>query len=330
MANPNAISNNPRTQEDQGAGQLQMELKKLVLWRNIPRTMFVFTSILILLVDIMNHSAISVVSMLGITVILGATGYRVFVEVMELWNRRNNEEEYYSYRFDVLLTCNIPQEETMRLAGVAVAKLNAFVNKMIELLLMKDLCESFKLLAGLFFINMLGDYFNVTTLLLIGHILLFTLPKLYELRKTSFDKLLLEVGAIRIQEVEPKAADAAPVQGAEHESFETELMAHEAELLAREAAPHTHTAAKQEPNEQEPQEESLKEQDPVANLEDNRKKNQDLKFLAMFEEVHDPDCSCVECDLLDVTLMPKQGTPPKEQNLNYFEAIEEQHDPDCM
>ncbi|BFF89530.1 uncharacterized protein DMAD_08270 [Drosophila madeirensis] len=321
MATPGAVSNSPRPQEDLRTGQMLQELKDLVLWRNFSRTMLVFTSILILLVDIMQHSAISVVSMLGIAVILVALGYRFFVEVMELWNRRNNEEEYYSYRFSVLMTCNIPQEEVMHLTGVAVVKLNAFVNKMIELLLVKDLHESLKLLAILCFINMMGDYFNVMTLLLFGHVLLFTLPNLYELKKTGFNALLIKMGVVQIQEEQQETVYAVL------EGEEAEQPICESEPLAEDAAPPS-----REPNVEDPKEEPLKEQNLVSNLEGfSKMKKPDLKFLAMFEEVHDPDCSCAECDLLDVTLVPKHQEKSlkaqnKEQKINYLEAIEEQED----
>ncbi|XP_033244801.1 uncharacterized protein LOC108153857 [Drosophila miranda] len=302
MATQNAVGIDPL--EDQGTGQLLMELKNLVLWRNFLRTLFVFTIILILLVDTISHSAISVVSMLAITVILGAMGYRFFVEVLELWNRRNKKEEYYSYRFHVLMTCNIPQEETMRLAGVAVVKLNAFINKMIGLLLVEDLQESLKMLAGLCFINILGDYLNFMNLLLMVHILVFTLPKLYDLKKTDFDKLLIKIGVIKSQKED-----------------ENEDHFQDAESPTRES---------NKQNIEEPKEDTIKEQNPTANFENIPQKEQDLKLFAMFEEGHDPDCSCAECNVLDVTLVANQDIAPKKQKKEKnVDFLDHTYSPDC-
>lgn len=149
------------------SSQFILVIKDLLLWRNFRLTLVVFTSILVLLLDIMAHSMISVVSMAGITVLLAAIAYRSFVQIMK-WKNGGVQDEIS--RLYPRIRIDIPREDAMQLTGVAVDYLNKGLSVMIGLFLVESWEDSFKFLATLVGLNLLGDCFNGLTMLLFGEL----------------------------------------------------------------------------------------------------------------------------------------------------------------
>lgn len=148
------------------SSQIFMDLKNLLLWRNSRKTLIVFTGILLLLLDVMVHSVISVISMVGITVLIAAIGHRLLVQFWSIWKKDENKDQIL--RFYPHPKIEIPREETLYLAGKAVSHINLILNRMIELLLVEKWEDSLKFLVLLCGINLLGDCFNGLTLLIFG------------------------------------------------------------------------------------------------------------------------------------------------------------------
>ncbi|KAH8243276.1 hypothetical protein KR032_006115 [Drosophila birchii] len=181
----------------EASSNLFSAFKDLLLWRNSRLTLVVFTTIVILLLDIMAHSVISVFSMAGITVLLAAVAYRCFRQFSK-WKKSGAQDEMTRLYPQVRIA--IPREETMRLAGVAVDYLNMGLNRMIGLILVESWEDSLKCLAIFCGLNLLGDCFNGLTLILFGHILLFTLPKLYEWYQPFIDAQLQKLSKFKKQD----------------------------------------------------------------------------------------------------------------------------------
>ncbi|XP_052836589.1 reticulon-1-A [Drosophila gunungcola] len=177
--------NSETLKKTEDSSRLFVELKDLLLWRNFRMTLIVFTSVLLLLLDVMAHSVISVVSMAGITVLLAAIGHRCY---LQFWrSRKRDASKEQLPRWYPQVTIDIPREETMRLAGTAVLHFNKILNRLVGLFLVEKWEDTLKFLVLLCGINLLGDCFNGLTLLLCGHVLVFTLPKLYEWYKPLID-----------------------------------------------------------------------------------------------------------------------------------------------
>ncbi|KAH8264634.1 hypothetical protein KR038_011161 [Drosophila bunnanda] len=181
----------------EASNKLFSALWYLLLWRNFRLTLVVFTTMVILLLDIMAHSVISVISMAGITVLLAAAAYRCFCQFSK-WKKSGAPDEMTCVYPQVKI--DIPREETMRVAGVAVDYLNNCLNRMIGLILVESWEDTLKCLALLCGLNLLGDCFNGITLILFGHILLFTLPKLYEWYQPFIDAQLLKFSKFKKQD----------------------------------------------------------------------------------------------------------------------------------
>ncbi|KAH8369266.1 hypothetical protein KR009_006094 [Drosophila setifemur] len=194
-------SETAKQSEDAVQMQLLEELKQLLLWRSLRNSLIVFTSVLILMMDAMAHSVISVVSMAGITLILVACGHRCLARLSGSWKKDGIQDQ--ELRLFPLFTVEIPREEAMRLAGIAVDRLNAILNRLVALFLVENWEDSLKFLAIMCGINLLGDCFNGLTLLMFGHVLLFTLPKVYERYQAIID---LQLQKLRSYKQKKKSA----------------------------------------------------------------------------------------------------------------------------
>ncbi|KAH8343944.1 hypothetical protein KR084_002203 [Drosophila pseudotakahashii] len=198
--------NSKTSRNDEDSSQLLLKLKDLLLWRNCRVTLIVFAGILLLLLDVMTHSVISVVSMAGITILLAAIGHRLLMQFLRAWKKDGSNDQIS--RLYPHVKIEIPQEDTIRLAGKAVIYLNSILNRLMGLFLVEKWEDTWKFLVLLCGINLLGDCFNGLTLILIGHVCIFSLPKLYEWYKPIIE---VQVRKFRMckqkQKDEPETAD---------------------------------------------------------------------------------------------------------------------------
>ncbi|XP_016953809.1 reticulon-1-A [Drosophila biarmipes] len=199
--------------KDDDSSQLLLSLKDLLLWRNCRITLIVFTSILLLLLDVTVHSVISVVSMAGITILLAAFGHRLLMQLLKAWKKEGSHDQ--SLRLYAQVKIEIPREDAIRLAGKAVHYLNSILNRMMGLFLVEKLEDSLKLFVLLCGINLLGDCFNGLTLILIGHVFIFTLPKLY----ASY-KPIIDVQVRKFRKCKQKEDDTPETKGEKSEYVE--------------------------------------------------------------------------------------------------------------
>ncbi|GAA55086.1 reticulon-1 [Clonorchis sinensis] len=64
-----------------------------------------------------------------------------------------------------------------------------FVIRLQRILLLKDVVDTAKFIFLLYLLTVLGSWFNLLTLIIVGFVLLFTLPKIYNLYQKQFDSL---------------------------------------------------------------------------------------------------------------------------------------------
>ncbi|XP_017081858.1 reticulon-1-A [Drosophila eugracilis] len=202
------------------SSQLLLSLKDLFLWRNIRITLITFTSILLLLLDIMVHSVISVLSMAGITILLAAIGHRLLMQLWKAWKKDINHKQITRLYPNVKV--ELSREEATKLAEMTVFHINSILNRMIGLFLVEKWEDTFKLLVLLCGINLLGDCFNGLTLLTFGHISIFTLPKLYEWYKPMIDAQVRKFRKNKLQEKNEQKSITEKPQFEEYPSKEND------------------------------------------------------------------------------------------------------------
>ncbi|ALC44007.1 Rtnl2 [Drosophila busckii] len=164
---------------------------RLLLWRNWQSTGIVFCLIIILLLDITVNSIISVVSVLGVLGLLLSLGYCSYVWTIRKLNKSSNEE--HPMRRYMEMDLSISEQTAECLARLLVQQLNPIIQSLRALFLVEDLVDTLKLLLLFCVLNILGDYVTGMNLLLIGFVLLFTLPKLYDCNKSFFNLQLQQL-----------------------------------------------------------------------------------------------------------------------------------------
>ncbi|KAH8411155.1 hypothetical protein KR222_008798 [Zaprionus bogoriensis] len=163
-------------------------LKQLLLWKNWRKTALVFSLILMLLLDIASNSIISVVSVAGVLVLLTSISYWCFVWGMRKLRKSNKVEHPYQSYLEI--DFNISEDAAVQLARLFVFKVNPILKRLSSFFLVEDLFDSIKFLMFLCGLNVVGDYTNGITLIVVGFILIFTLPKFYEWKKPFIDMQL--------------------------------------------------------------------------------------------------------------------------------------------
>ncbi|XP_062134354.1 reticulon-3-B [Drosophila sulfurigaster albostrigata] len=157
------------------------EFMQLILWRNWRKTSFVFLLMLMILMDIASNSIISVVSVFGVLIVLISMSY-----CCHIWGMRKLSKSHimdHPYQNFLETDVSISEESAARLARLIVIKVNPILCQLRSLILIEDFVDSLKFLIALCGLNVLGDYINGMTMVLIGFVMLFTLPKLYEWKK---------------------------------------------------------------------------------------------------------------------------------------------------
>jgi len=142
------------------------KLKQLLYWENWRKTATFFFLTLMILWDIAAHSVISVVSVAGVLMLSLSICYFGYVWGLRKLRKSNIMDHPYQRYLEIDLS--ISEEAAASLARLAVINLNPFLMKMSSLFLIEDLLDSLKLLVMLCGLNIVGDYINGMTLLVIG------------------------------------------------------------------------------------------------------------------------------------------------------------------
>ncbi|KAH8260889.1 hypothetical protein KR044_000017 [Drosophila immigrans] len=186
------------------------ELMQLLLWRNWRKTAIFFCLSLVMLLDIASNSIISVVSVLGVFIVLVSISYCCYVWGMRKLRKSSIVDHPHQRYLETDVT--ISEENAAHLARLIVVKLNPILCQLRSFFLIEDLMDSLKFMLALCALNVLGDFVNGMTLLVIGFVLLFTLPKLYEWKKPMIKNQLKHLQCLknRLLSTKKKSHSSAP------------------------------------------------------------------------------------------------------------------------
>lgn len=179
----------------------------LIYWRQPEKTGIVFGAVLGVLLSLAYFSLISVFAYLSLLALMFTVGFRVYKTVMQAIQKTSDGHPFKDI-LDVDLA--LPSEKVHEVADVAVAHANAAVAELRRLFLVEDFIDSLKFGVVLWCFTYLGSWFNGMTLIIIGVVALFTLPKVYETNKAQIDQNLALVHG-KINEITAKVKAAIPL-----------------------------------------------------------------------------------------------------------------------
>ncbi|XP_012266322.1 reticulon-1-A isoform X6 [Athalia rosae] len=182
-------------------------LEALIYWRDPKKSGIVFGAILGVLLSLAYFSLISVLAYVSLITLTGTVAFRVYKTVLQAVQKTSDGHPFKDV-LDIDLT--VPAEKVHDVADVAVAHANAAIAELRRLFLVEDLVDSIKFGVLLWCLTYLGAWFNGMTLIIIGVVALFSLPKVYETNKTQIDQ---NVDLVRgkINELTAKVKAAIPL-----------------------------------------------------------------------------------------------------------------------
>ncbi|XP_063982075.1 reticulon-1 isoform X2 [Diachasmimorpha longicaudata] len=179
----------------------------LIYWRQPEKTGVVFGAILGVLLSLAYFSLISVFSYVALLTLTGTLGFRIYKTIMQAVQKTSDGHPFKDI-LEVDLT--LPAEKVHEVADVFVAHANAAVSELRRLFLIEDFIDSLKFGVGLWCLTYVGSWLNGMTLIIIGVVALFTLPKVYETNKAQIDQNLALVQG-KINELTAKVKAAIPL-----------------------------------------------------------------------------------------------------------------------
>jgi len=159
------------------------------------------------LLSMMYFSFISVVAYFALALLTVTLGFRLYKTVMGMVQKTND-----GHPFQDLLSVDttVTPEKGHELSDKVVSELNCCTTSLKDLFLVKDIFESVKFGFALYLLTYLGAWFNTMTLVIMGYVALFTLPKVYEQNKEKIDEVLGQVKE-KVGEISAKVKAAIPM-----------------------------------------------------------------------------------------------------------------------
>ncbi|KAF0300509.1 Reticulon-3 [Amphibalanus amphitrite] len=184
-----------------------LSLMEILLWRDPKKSGAAFATGLVLLFSMLYCSFISVVAYFGLALLTVTLGFRLYKTVLGMVQKTND-----GHPFQDLLSVDttVTPEKGHELADKAVAELNCCTSSLKDLFLVKDIFESVKFGFVLYLLTYLGAWFNTMTLVIMGYVALFTLPKVYEQNKEKIDEVFGQVKD-KVAEISAKVKAAIPM-----------------------------------------------------------------------------------------------------------------------
>nr|XP_050863018.1 reticulon-1-A isoform X4 [Vespula vulgaris] len=203
----NAVMTNVNAAGDLCFWDFAYPMATLIYWRDPKKSGAVFGATLGLLLSLAYFSLISVLAYLSLLILIATVAFRIYKSVLQAI-QKTSDGHPFKYVLDLDLT--LPTEKTHELADIAVAHINATISELRRLFLVEDIVDSLKFGVLLWCFTYIGSWFNGMTLMIIGVVALFTLPKVYETNKTQIDENLALVKG-KVDEFTAKIKAAIPL-----------------------------------------------------------------------------------------------------------------------
>ncbi|XP_044304438.1 reticulon-3 isoform X2 [Varanus komodoensis] len=160
------------------------QVHDLIFWRDVKKTGLVFSTTLILLLSLAAFSVISVASYLILALLSVTISFRVYKSVIQAVQKSDEGHPFKAYLdADVALS----SETFHKYVNSAMVHVNHALKLIMRLFLVEDLVDSLKLAVVMWLMTYVGAIFNGITLLILGELLVFSVPVVYEKYKTQID-----------------------------------------------------------------------------------------------------------------------------------------------
>jgi len=191
------------------------ELRKFIMgfestyqWEDPIYSGVVFGSVLSTLVAICYYSLISVFAYASLTILCAVIGIQIYTYVMVTFLKKETTNPIAKIAGCEL---TIPAERVNEYASRGTEKVNCAIKELRRLFLVENWLDSIKFGLSLWVLTYIGSWFNAMTLLIMGWVGLFSVPKIYVNNKAQIDPILDQVKA-KLNEVSDKVTALMPAK----------------------------------------------------------------------------------------------------------------------
>merc|ERR1711990_199424 len=155
----------------------------LIYWRDIKKSACVAASSLILLI----FSVLSVISYISLAVLTVTFSFAVYKRTLAAIQKSDAGHPFGQY---LEMDLSISPEKAQEYAEIISSYMATYVGELRRLVLVEDMIDSIKFGIFLWVMTYIGAWFNGLTLLILGLVSMFSLPKTYEVYHEQIDAYL--------------------------------------------------------------------------------------------------------------------------------------------
>jgi hypothetical protein len=190
---------------------IMASLPALVYWEDPVQTGAVFGSVLVGLVSLASCSLITVASYSCLALLTGVLLIKLYSFVMVKAGKAEAGSDPLAKVAELPLA--IPADTISSAAPCLANAVNTAVFELRRLFLVESMVDTIKFGLSLWLLTYLGAWFNALTLVILGWVAFFTLPKLYVNNQAQVDEVVGKVMA-QVNEVKAKVVALIPIKGA--------------------------------------------------------------------------------------------------------------------
>ncbi|XP_073514658.1 reticulon-3 isoform X1 [Phyllobates terribilis] len=161
-----------------------IKVHDLLFWRDVKKSGMVFGGTMVLLLSLAAFSIISVISYMILALLTVTISFRIYKSVMQAVQKSDEGHPFKSLLDkDITLSSECLQKK----ANASLAHVNSALKYIVRLFLVEDLIDSLKFALLMWLMTYVGAVFNGITLLILGVLIAFTAPIVYEKYKVQID-----------------------------------------------------------------------------------------------------------------------------------------------
>jgi len=188
-----------------------MGLPNILYWEDPVQSGAVFGTVLVTLVSLCYYSLITVASYTCLTLLMVVLAVKLYSYVMVMLKKAEPGSDPLAMVAAMPIT--VPADTISNMSPCVATTLNNFTTELRRLFLVENMVDTIKFGLSLWLLTYLGSWFNFLTLIILGWLGLFTIPKLYINNQAQADEILGKVMA-QVEEIKGKVVALIPNKSA--------------------------------------------------------------------------------------------------------------------
>lgn len=192
MLESSATVYEPRETTNSWTTGLDPSVLDLIYWKDVRKTAIVFAISLVILTIFAIFPLLNIISYTSLLILTAAFAYRLYGNVI-CYIRKSKEPHPLSKYLEKDI--RIPENCVHTFADQLVANVSKVVGDIRKLFLVERFLDSIKFALLLWLMTFIGSWLSGITVIMIGDIILFTIPKFYQAYQNQIDEYLMLANA---------------------------------------------------------------------------------------------------------------------------------------